>query len=64
MLPRKQIMVAEVCVETYSKNDLKKKEEVEKRPQNININPTNKRGMLRERERERERASLILQNVM
>ena len=47
-------MVAEVCVETYSKNDLKKKEEVEKRPQNININPTNKRGMLRERERERE----------
>ena len=33
VLPQKRIVVAKVCGETYSKNDKKKKDGVEKRPQ-------------------------------
>ena len=51
VLPRKQIVVAKVCGETYSKNDIKRWSR--KTATNVNeLNPQIKRGTLRERERE------------
>ena len=50
VIPRKRIMVAEVCGETYSKNDKRWSRKTVKNV--VRINPTNLRETLRESEKQ------------